>query len=73
MSEREAAEELLEAVRDALKVSRKLMKSKKENVKVFGVDVFTKLAEIEISLMEALGEKAAREQRNPLARRVKLT
>ena len=73
MNERKAAEELLRSVKRTISASEGLMKSESEEVKVFAVDTFIKLAEMEIALLEALGEKAAADEGNPLARRVRLT
>jgi hypothetical protein len=73
MDERKAAEALLTSVRRAIKASEVLMESESEEVRIFALDVFTKLAEMEIALLEALGEKAAADEGNPLARRVRLT
>lgn len=73
MNERKAAEELLRSIKRAISASEGLMKSESEEVKVFAVDTFIKLAEMEVALVEALGEKAAADEGNPLARRARLT
>jgi hypothetical protein len=72
MSNREVVEELLKAVQTAIKASVKLMDSESEDVQVFAIDAFTKLFEIEAMLLDALSGEARKEQRNPLARRVRI-
>jgi len=72
MDERKIVEDLLESVQTAIKASVKLMGSESEEVKVFTIDVFTKLAEMELTLLEVLGEAGQRDERNPLARRARL-
>ena len=67
--------ELLKDTREALKVVRRLMKSKNENVKIIAIDKFIPLCDIAVALAEALGEKpeqGERKDRNPLARRSRL-
>jgi len=72
MSEIEAARELLAELREVKRAVLKLMESEDEDTKVFAVDAFTKLAEMEIVLITALGEKNRSEEKNPLARRVRI-
>ena len=72
MSEIEAARELLAELREVKKAVMKLIESEDEDTKVFAVDAFTKLAEMEIVLITALGEKNRSEEKNPLARRVRI-
>jgi len=64
--------ELLADVRATIKTVRKLMKSEDQDVQVFAIDVFTKLAEMEMTLLDALGGEKQTEERNPLARRLRL-
>jgi len=71
-NERKIAEALLKSVQTAIKSSVKLMGSESEDVKVFAIDVFTKLAEMEMTLLDALGGEKQTEERNPLARRLRL-
>jgi hypothetical protein len=72
LSEIEAARKLLADLREVKKAVMKLMESENEDTKVFAVDAFTKLAEMEIVLLEALSGESHKEQRNPLARRVRI-
>jgi len=72
VDEREVAEELVDAVHRAIKVCDALMESEDVDVKVFAIDSIIKLAEMEMALLDALGERAVKEERNPLARRAKL-
>ena len=72
MSEIEAARKLLAELREVKRAVLKLMESEDEDKKVFAVDAFTKLAEMEIVLITALGEKNRSEEKNPLARRVRV-
>ena len=71
-NERKIAEALLKSIQTAIKASVKLMGSESEDIKVFAIDVFTKLAEMEMILLEALSGESQKEQRNPLARRVRI-
>ena len=70
MNERGAAEGILAFVGIAMTSAEKLMES--EGVKIFALDAFTKLAEIEMALLMALGFNAGKAERNPLARRARL-
>ena len=72
MNEAKIAEELLDDVRSTIKTVLSLMESESEDVRVFAVDAFVKLAEMEMTLLEALGAESNREERNPLARRAQL-
>ena len=72
MSEIEAARKLLAELREVKRAVLKLMESENEDTKVFAVDAFTKLAEMEILFITALGEKNRSEEKNPLARRVRI-
>ena len=56
----------------AMTNAEKLMESESEDVKVFTLNAFLKLAEIEMVLMNALGVKTAEAEKNPLARRSRL-
>jgi len=71
MNEIEAGRELLTDLREVKKAVMKLMESEKEETRVFAVDAFTRLAEMEMILLEALSGEAQKEQRNPLARRTR--
>ena len=72
MNEIEAGRELLTDLREVKKAVMKLMESEKEETRVFAVDAFTRLAEMEMILLEALSGEAQKEQRNPLARRTRV-
>ena len=72
MSEIEAARELLADLREVKKPVMKLMESDDKDTKVFAVDAFTRLAEMEMVLLEALGGQKQREEKNPLARRTRV-
>ena len=56
----------------AMTNAEKLMESESEDVKVFALNAFLKLVEIEMVLMNALGVKKAEAEKNPLARRSRL-
>lgn len=72
MYEREFAKRMLVSVGIAIANAEKLMESESEEVSVFALDAYTKLAEIELTLLTALGFKARSEERNPLVRRLRL-
>ena len=72
MSEFEAARELLKSVQIAIKAVVKLMGSENEDIKVFAIDAFIKLFEIEAMLLDALSGERRTEERNPLARRTRV-
>lgn len=69
MNEKEAAKRILVSVGIAMTNAEKLMESEDEDVKIFALDIFTKLAEIEMTLLVVLGFNAEKVERNPLARR----
>jgi len=72
MNEKKVVKELLESVQMAIKVVVKLMGSENEDIKVFAIDAFIKLFEIEAALLDALGGERRTEERNPLARRTRV-
>ena len=72
MSEETIAEGMLASVCFALSAAEKLMESEDIDVQVFALDTFAKLAEIELSLLEALGRKRVSNEPNPLARRARI-
>ena len=72
MNEKKIVKELLESVQMAIKVVVKLMGSENEDIKVFAIDAFIKLFEIEAALLDALSGERRTEERNPLARRVRV-
>ena len=72
MNEKKIVKELLESVQMAIKVVVKLMGSENEDIKVFAIDAFIKLFEIEAMLLDALSGERRTEERNPLARRVRV-
>jgi len=72
MDEREAARELLRAVRKAIKATEKMMRSEDESVQVFAVNAMVKLAEMAVTLLTALGQEQKTREPNPLARRARL-
>jgi len=72
VDEREAARELLQAVRKAVKATEKLMRSEDENVQVFAVETTVKLTEMAVALLTSLKSEEVREERNPLARRARV-
>ena len=72
MSKIEAARELLAELREVKRAVMNLIESENEDAKVFAIDTFVKLAEMEMALMDALGEKNRSEEKNPLARRVRV-
>lgn len=72
MNEVEAAKRMLVSVGIAMTNAEKLMESEDEDVKIFALNAFTTLAEIELTLLAALGFNAEKVERNPLARRVRL-
>jgi len=55
----------------AMSRAEELMGCEDRDVRVFALDTYAKLAEIELALLTALGE-APTDDRNPLARRVRL-
>ncbi len=71
MSEAEAARRMLASVEAAMSKAEELMDSKDRDVRVFALDTYVRLAEIEMALLTALSEAPA-DDRNPLARRVRL-
>ena len=72
MSEAEAtARRMLSTVEAAISTAQELMKDPDRDVRVFALDVYTQLANIELTLLTALGEAPA-DDTNPLARRVRL-
>jgi len=72
MNEKKVVKELLESVQMAIKVVVKLMGSENEDIKVFAIDAFIKLFEIEATLLDALSGERRTEERNPLARRTRV-
>ena len=77
MDERKATRELLQAIRKAIKATETMMRSEDESVQVFAVDAMVKLAEMAITLLSFLKVENERiikaEERNPLARRARIT
>ena len=79
MSEGELPEdvyrELLANTMATIRTVMKLMESEDEEVRVFAVDAFMELSNLAAALAESLGEptKEVEEDRNPLARRTRLT
>ena len=72
MREAEAtARRMLATVEAAISTAQELMKDEDRDVRVFALDVYTRLAEIEMALLVALGEAPA-DDKNPLARRSRL-
>ena len=71
VSEAEAARRMLASVESAMSKAEKLMDSEDRDVRVFALDTYARLAEIELALLTALSEAPA-DDRNPLARRVRL-
>jgi len=71
VSEVEAARRMLASVEAAMSKAEELMGSEAQDVRVFALDTYTRLAEIELALLTALGA-APTDDRNPLARRVRL-
>ena len=72
VSEREFAKKMLVSIGIAIANTEKLMESESEEVRIFALDAFTKLAEIEFALLTALGFNVQSEDRNPLVRRLRL-
>jgi len=77
LDERKATRELLQAIRKAIKATETMMRSEDESVQVFAVDAMVKLAEMAITLLSFLKVENERiikaEERNPLARRARIT
>ena len=71
MSDADAARRMLATVEAAISTAEELMKDEDRDVRVFALDVYTQLANIELTLLTALGS-APPDDRNPLARRVRL-
>ena len=72
MSEAETARRLLASLGVAMANAESLMESESEEVRVFALDVFTRLAEMELALLTALGLEARSREENPLVRRLRL-
>ena len=72
MSEAETARRLLASLGVAMANAESLMESESEEVRVFALDVFTRLAEMELALLTALGLDARSREENPLVRRLRL-
>ena len=68
----EAARELLQAIRQAIKATQKMMASKNEDTRVFAVNATIKLGDMAIVLINALREGRREQEPNPLARRVRV-
>jgi hypothetical protein len=62
---------MLASVEAAMSKAEELMDSEDRDVRVFALDTYARLAEIELALLTALGAAPA-DDRNPLARRVRL-
>jgi hypothetical protein len=62
---------MLASVEAAMSRAEELMGSEDRDVRVFALDTYTRLAEIELALFTALGA-APSNDRNPLARRIRL-
>ena len=71
MSDADAARRMLASVEAAMSRAEELMGSEDRDARVFALDAYTRLAEIELALLTALGE-APTDDSNPLARRVRL-
>ena len=72
VNEREFAKRMLVSIGIAIANAENLMESESEEARIFALDAFTKLAEIEFTLLTALGFKVQSEDRNPLVRRLRL-
>ena len=73
MAEKEAAKRMLVSVGIALVNAERLLESEDRDVRVFALDAFTRLAEVELALLTALGiEPQSSDDTNPLARRTRL-
>ena len=72
MSEVDTARRLLASVEAAIAAAERLMESEDQDARVFALDTFTKLAELELALLSALGA-APQGDTNPLARRARLS
>jgi len=72
VSEAETARRLLASLCVAMANAESLMESESEEVRVFALDVFTRLAEMELALLTALGLDARSREENPLVRRLRL-
>ena len=70
--EMETARELLQAVRQTIKVTKKMMSSKNEDTRVFAVNATIKLGNMAIVLIDALREDRREHEPNPLARRARV-
>jgi hypothetical protein len=71
VSEAETARRLLASLGVAIAHAKSLMESESEEVRVFALDVFTRLAEMELALLTALGLDARSREENPLVRRLR--
>ena len=71
MSDAETFRRMLASVEAAISTAEELMKDEDRDVRVFALDVYTQLANLELALLTALGEAPA-DDANPLARRVRL-
>jgi hypothetical protein len=72
MNEEEVAKGMLVSAEIAITCAEMLMDSEDVNVRVFALDTLTKLAELEMILMNALGVKDQSWDSNSLARRARL-
>jgi hypothetical protein len=72
MDEEEVAKRILVSIGIAMTCAEKLMGFEDVNVRVFALDTFTKMADMEMTLMNALGVKDQTGDSNPLARRARL-
>jgi len=72
MSEKKLLKRMIVSVGIAMTNAEKLMESESEDMKVFALNAFVKLAEIEMVLTNALGVKTEDTEKNPLARRSRL-
>ena len=71
MSYAETFRRMLASVEAAISTAQELMEDPDREVRVFALDVYTQLANLELALLTALGE-APSDEKNPLARRVRL-
>jgi len=71
VSDADAARRMLASVEAAMSKAEELMDSEDRDARVVALDAYTRLAEIELALLTALSEAPA-DDRNPLARRVRL-
>ena len=69
---REKCERLLDALMEAIDAAKEMLPSEDENVRVFAIDAIQQLSEKAMMLMSYLERQSRSNDRNPLARRVRL-